>query len=142
VPECDSFRHELADHDVQEREDQVREDHGKHRRNRFVEKARQSHLAQSSDAQRSERHAELHRRDEARWIGGNAQHVAGASVALVLQLDDARPSCRHEAVFGRDKEGVQEDQNADGDELEEDRHAPTPWAVVLGGISSSNYGEV
>jgi len=60
----------------------------------------------------------------------------------MLQLDDAGPPRGHEAVFGRDEEGVQQDQNADGDELEEDRHAPTPWAVVLGGISSSNYGEV
>ena len=31
---------------------------------------------------------------------------------------------------------------ADADELEEDRHAPTPWAWVLGGMSSSNYGPV
>ena len=56
----------------------------------------------------------------------------------MLQLDDAGPPRGHEAVFGRDEEGVQQDQNADGDELEEDRQAPTPWAVVLGGISSSN----
>ena len=47
-----------------------------------------------------------------------------------------------EAVLGRDEERVQQDENADRDELEEDRHAPTPWALVLGGMSSSNYGPV
>jgi hypothetical protein len=35
----------------------------------------------------------------------------------MLQLDDAGPPCGDEAVFGRDEEGVQQDQNADGDEL-------------------------
>jgi hypothetical protein len=53
------------------RKDQVGEDHGEHRRNRFVEKPRERHLAERTDAQRSERHAELHRRDEARWVGGD-----------------------------------------------------------------------
>ena len=134
----DPLRHELADHHVQEGEDEVGKEHGEQGGNRSVEEARQRHLTERTDAQRSERHAELHRRDEARWVGRNAQHIARASVALVLQLDDAGPPCGHEAVFGRDKEGVQQDQNADSDELEEDRHAPTPWAVVLGGISSSN----
>ena len=100
---------------------------------------------QPASARRAAHHVRstaVHRRDEARWVGGNAQHVARTSVPLVLQLDDAGPPCGHEAVFGRDEKGVQQDQNADGDELEEDRHAPTPWALVLGGISSSNYGEV
>jgi hypothetical protein len=60
----------------------------------------------------------------------------------MLQLDDAGPPCGDVALFGRDEDGVKQDQNAEGDELEEDRHAPTPWALVLGGISSSNYGEV
>ena len=60
----------------------------------------------------------------------------------MLQLHDARAPRRHEAVFGRDEEAVQQDENPDGDELEEERHAPTPWALVLGGMSSSNYGPV
>ena len=44
--------------------------------------------------------------------------------------------------FGRDEKGVQQNQNADGDELEEERQAPTPGALVLGGISSSNHESV
>ena len=47
-----------------------------------------------------------------------------------------------ETVFGRDEEAVQQDENADCDELEKERHAPTPWALVLGGLSSSNFGPV
>ena len=35
----------------------------------------------------------------------------------MVQLDDARPPGRDEAVFGRDKEGVQQYENADRDEL-------------------------
>jgi hypothetical protein len=35
----------------------------------------------------------------------------------VLQLDDPGAARGDEAVFGRDEEGVQQDQNADGDEL-------------------------
>ena len=60
----------------------------------------------------------------------------------MLQLDNARPARGHEAVLGRDEEGVQEDENADCEELEEERHAPTQWALVLGGMSSSNYEPV
>ena len=60
----------------------------------------------------------------------------------MVQLDDARAPGGDEAVFGRDEKGVQQNQNADGDELEEERQAPTPGALVLGGISSSNYGSV
>jgi hypothetical protein len=35
----------------------------------------------------------------------------------MLQLDDPGPARGDEAVFGRNEEGVQQDQNADGDEL-------------------------
>ena len=103
-----------------------------------VERVRERLLAEGTDAQRGERDAELHRGDEPRRVGGDAQDVARAPVALVLQLDDARAARGDEAVLGRDEEGVQQDENADCDELEEERHAPTPWALVLGGSSSSN----
>jgi len=56
----------------------------------------------------------------------------------MVQLDDPCPARSHEAVFGRDEESVQQDENADCDEFQEERHAPTPWALVLGGMSSSN----
>ena len=35
----------------------------------------------------------------------------------MVQLDDPGPPSSDEAVFGRDKEGVQQDENADRDEL-------------------------
>ena len=56
-----------------------------------------------------------------------------------MQLDDARAARRHEPVFGRDEERVQQDEDADRDKLEKKGHAPTPGASGLGGISSSNY---
>ena len=79
---------------------------------------------------------------EARRIAGNPQDVTRPAVPVVMQLDDSGPPRGDEAVFGRDKERVQQNQNADGDELEEERQAPTPGALVLGGISSSNHESV
>jgi hypothetical protein len=142
VAERDPLRHELADDDVQEGEDQVREQDRDDRRHHVAEGVGERTLADGTDTQRGERHAELHRRDETRRVRGDTQHVAGAPVALVVEFDDARAARRDEAVLGRDEEGVQQDENADRDELEEERHAPTPWALVLGGMSSSNYGPV
>ncbi len=46
--------------------------------------------------------------------------------ALVLQLDDPRAPRGDQTVFGRDKEGVQQDENADRKELEEEGHAQAP----------------
>ena len=73
---------------------------------------------------------------------GDAQHVARAAVSLVVQLDDPRPARGHEPVFGRDEERVEKDQDPNADELEEESHAPTPGAPVLGGISSTSYAAV
>ena len=52
-------------------------------------------------AERGERDAELHRRDEARRVGGDAQHGARAPVALALELADPRAPRGDEAVLGR-----------------------------------------
>ena len=59
-------------------------------------------------------------------------------VALVAELGDAGAPRRDEAVFGRDEEGVQQEQACDREELEEESHAPLSGARVLGGWSSSN----
>ena len=107
VPERDALRHELADHDVRERQDQVREQHGEDRRHPLVERMRERLLAEGADAERGERDAELHRGDELRRIGRDAQHGAGPPVALVVQLDDPRPAGRDERVLRRHEEGVE-----------------------------------
>ena len=67
-------------------------------------------LAEGADSERGERDAELHRGDEARRPRDDLEDVAGAAVALLLQLDDLRPARGHEAVLGRDEERVQEQQ--------------------------------
>ena len=124
---------------MEEGQDEVRERDREHRREPGVERLRQRVLSERADAQRRERHAELHRRDEPRWIARDSQHVTRATIAVVVQLDDPRAAGGDETVFGRHEEGVQQDENADTDELEQERHAPTPGAPVLGGISSSNW---
>src|SRR5204863_8811703 len=52
-------------------------------------------------------------------------------------LDDPRPAGGDEAVLGRDEEGVQQDQAADRQKLEEKCHAPSSGAQVLEGSSST-----
>src|SRR5207253_1858958 len=99
-------------------------------------------LAECADAERGERDAELHRGDETRRVAGDPKDIPSASVALMVQLDDPSAARRHQAVFGSDEEGVQQNQNADGDQLEQKSHGPPPGPLVLGGISSSNYAAV
>jgi hypothetical protein len=142
VAESDALRHELAEYDVEEAEDQVREQDRDDRRHPRIECVRERGLAQGADAQRGERDAELHRGDEAAGVAGDPQHVARAAVPLMVQLDDPRPARGHEPVLGRDEERVEENQDPDADELEEECHAPTSGAQVLGGMSSTSYAPV
>jgi len=138
--ECPSampFGTELAEHDVHEREQQVGERDRERCRHPGAERPRQRLLAEGADAQRGQRDAELHRRDEARRVARDAQHVARSAVALMVELDDPRAPGRDEAVLGRDEERVEQDQDCNADELVEKSHAPTPGALVLGGISST-----
>jgi hypothetical protein len=139
VSEGDPLRHQFADHDMEERQDQVREQDGQYGRQVVLECIRQRLLAESADAQRRECDAELHRRDESRWIARDPQDVARPPVALVLEFHDARAAGGDEPVLGRDEEAVQQNQNGDPDELEEKCHGPARGPLVLGGISSSNF---
>ena len=123
MAERDPLRHELADHDVQVRDDQQREDDGEDRRHHRLEEVREHRLAEGADRQRGERDAELHRRDEPRRVAGDPQHGARPPVPLALELADARPARRDEAVLGRHEERVQEDQPGEGEQLEREGHA-------------------
>ena len=125
VAECRALRHELAEDDMEEAEDGVGEDDGEEGRHPLVELARQRRLAEGADAQRRERDAELHRRDEAARIAGDSQHVARAAVALVLELDDPRTAGRDEAVLRGHEERVEQDQDRDPDQLKR-RVTPSP----------------
>src|SRR5262249_49381370 len=79
-------------------------------------------LAQGADRQRGDRDAQLHRGDEPRRIARDPQHRAGPTVALPLELADARTPRRDEAVLGRHEEGIQEDQARQSQELEKKGH--------------------
>ena len=74
-------------------------------------------LAQSTDGQRGDRDAELHRRDEPRRLRGDAEHDARPSVPLLLELVHARPAHGDERVLGRDEVAVQQDERGNRDEL-------------------------
>ena len=126
VPERGALRHELAEDDVEEAEDRVGEEDRERRRHPLVELVRQRRLAQRADAERGERDAELHRRDEAARVAGDPQDVARAAVPLVLQLDDPRATRRDEAVLRGHEERVEQDQDRDPDQLEEEVSRPQP----------------
>ena len=138
MAERDALRDELAEHDVEERQQQVGEGDREHCRHPGLERVRERLLAERTDTQRGQRDAELHRGDELRRIARDPQDRAGPAVSLVVKLDDPRPPGRHERVLGRDEEGVQQDQDPDADQLESESHAPTPGAHVLDGSSSTS----
>ena len=139
MAERDPLRHELADHDVQVRDDEQSDDHGEDGGHHRVEMVREHLFAESTDGERGDRHPELHGRDEARRIARDPQHGTRAAVALVLQLHDPRAARGDEAVLGRHEERVQEHQPEQGQHLQEKGHRS--WrpsgARVLGGRSSS-----
>ena len=138
VPERDRLRHELADHDVEERDDQVREHHREHGRDHRVERARERVLAESTDPQRGERDAELHRGDEPRRRVGDPEHLARAPVSPSASSCIRVRRTVTSAVLGRDEEPVQQDQRRDGEKLEEERHAPLSGARGLRGSSKGS----
>ena len=133
-----SLGHELADDDVEEAQDRVGDDDGEDGGHPVLELAGQRRLAEGADAQRGQRDAELHRRDEAARIPRDSEDVARAAVALVLELDDPGAARRDEAVLRGHEEGVEQDQDRNPDQLEEECHALTSRAWVLGGFSSNS----
>ena len=60
-----------------------------------------------------------------------------AAIAAVRELHQARAPGRDEGVLGRDEERVPQHEQENGDDLQEDGHAPLSGARVLGGWSSS-----
>src|SRR4051794_35907122 len=138
MAERDALRHELAEHDVQEREEEVREEDGEDRRQPVLELLRERLLAEGTDTERRERDAELHRRDELRRVARDAQDRTGPLVALVVELDHPRPPRGDEPVLRRDEERVQQNQDGDADKFESECHAAPPeGARVLEGSSST-----
>ena len=68
------------------------------------------------------------------------QHLPRATVAW-CQLDDARSARRHEAVFGRDEEGVHQDQAPPRRRAQRGSSRPVPVGVGTRRMSSSNWGQ-
>ncbi len=126
VAESESLGHELTDHDVQERDDQEREQHGEDRRQPLVEQIGEHPLAERTDGQRGQCHAELHGGDEVRRIARDLDDGARRAAALVGELLHAGSPHGHERVLACDEEGVQEDQRGDGRELDATVIAGTP----------------
>ena len=109
MTERDPLRYELADHDVQVGDDQEGQDHCEHRGHYRVELVREQLLAEGADPEARHRDPELHRGDEPRRVARDPEDVAGPTVALVLELEDARSTRGDQAVFGPDEERVRDD---------------------------------
>ena len=140
VAEGDPLRDELADDDVQVRDQEERDRERDDRGGDRVEDVREDRLAQGTDGQARGGHAELHRGDEPRRVRGDLEDETGAAVALVAQLGDPRAARRDEAVLGRHEKRVQQQETCDREKLKKEGHAPLSGARVLGGWSSSNGG--
>ena len=115
VVERDPLGHELADHDVQVRDDQQREDDRQEAGHHRVEARAEHLLAQRADAERRDRHAELHRGDEPRRVARDPSDRPGAAIAAVLELQDPRAPRGDEPVLGRDEERVEQEQADEGE---------------------------
>ncbi len=115
MPECEPFRHELPDHDMEEGQEQVREDHREHRGHHVVERVRERALADRTNAERSERDAELHRRNELRRVARDLQDRPRAPVALMVELDDPGAAGRDECVLSGYEEAVEQHEQPDAD---------------------------
>src|ERR1700722_7875111 len=124
---------------MQVRDDQQRQHDRQEAGHHPVEPLAEHLLAERADAERRDRHAELHRRDEARWVARDPPNRPGALVAGVLELQDSCAPRGDEPVLRRDEERVQQQQTGEGEELEDEVHrgAYAPAAYVLGGRSSS-----
>ena len=131
VTERDSLRHQLADHHVQEGDDQEREGNSQDARHHGVEAVGEHLLAECADCQARDRDAELHRRDEARRVARDLQDGARAAVALAAELPDPRPPRGDEAVLGCHEKRVEEDQARKSQELEKKGHPSVARARSL-----------
>ena len=93
-----------------------------------VEDLQERVLAQSTDCQRGDGDAELHRGDEPGRLARDREHELRAPVALLPKLLHARPPHCDERVLGADEEPVQQNEGRDGDQLEKEGHAPISGA--------------
>jgi hypothetical protein len=140
--ERDRLRHELAERDVQVRHDRESQAERETGREDGLEIVLEERLTHGAEQQRKERNPELNRPDEADRVVHNPQRDPRPQVPLGSELVEPRPARRHERVLGRDEERVPQHDQENRDDLQENGHAPSSGAQVLGGISSSNYGSV
>jgi hypothetical protein len=139
--ECDSLRDELTDHHLRKRDQQEREPDREHGRERRLERVREHRLAERTDPERSDRDPELHRSDEPRRIGRDAQNRPGTLAALALELTDPCPARDDKAVLARDKHGVQKDQSRNTQKLKEENHASRPNRGTLAVPSDIGFSQ-
>jgi hypothetical protein len=139
--EGDGLRDELAERHVQVRDEGKGEEKRHAVRERLVDPPLDDRLAHSTEGDRERGDAELHGADEAHRAVHDAQGDAGAPAATTGELDETGPPRGDERVLGRDEEGVPQHEEENGEDLEEDGHAPSPGAWVLGGISSNSAAQ-
>ena len=139
VAEGDALRHELADHDVQEGDDQEREHE---RRSRSPRAGRRPAPAPARRAHRSPGWCAVTPSCIAAMKRGGFATIRSTARALRLPCCasslDPRAPCRDERVLGRDEVAVQQNQRRDGEEFEEEDHVLAPAGGRLGMTSSSN----
>ena len=134
----DRLWRELAERDVQRRNQRKRDRHGNAVRRRFsngdgqgTEKWLKHHgdgrLADPPETEAGHRNAELGGGDVACWLADRTAHGSRAAGSLGDQLIDARLADGDDREFGRDEKSVREDEREDARQAPEDpsqRYAP------------------
>ena len=128
---------ELAERDMEVGDEGEGEDESDALRERLVKPVLDERLAHGAERDRERRDAELDGADEPHRAVHDAKRYARAELAGVRELHQARALGGHERVLGRDEERVPQHEQENGDDLQEDGHAPLSGARVLGGWSSS-----
>src|ERR671919_1402119 len=139
--EGDGLRDQLAERHVQVGDEGEGEHESYAVREGLVDPPLDDRLAHGTEGDREGGDSELHRPDEAKRAVHDAESDASAQASLVVELDETAAAGGHERGLGRYEEGVPQHEQENGDDLEEDVHAPVTGALVLGGSSSKTRPE-
>ena len=140
--ERDRLRHELTERHVQVGDDAEGENERDRRREeRVIDPVLDDGLADGAEQDGEGRDAELDGADEANGAVHDPERDPRPQHAAVGELAEARTAGGHERVLGRDEERVPQNDQENREYPENESHAPSSGAPVLGGISSSTIDQ-
>ena len=83
--------------------------------------------------------ADLHRRQETAWVGGERKCTVGASAALLSESPQARSPRRNDSKFGKRKEPIEGDENQHNGNF---KHGHEAGSFAPGPLLSFSWGRL